>query len=232
MPVAKRCAYRGILSWPMSLSFGWGGDVATIYTPKLIHQNLRCRDEPSVCSSTRASDWPRFERGLAALALHRVRGVRLDLERADGFRSGRARGRVPALLDVVVGDDLVLLLAAEAGVLGQRVAEARGQPVIVAAEALAQVEEPGEGDPEVDGGRGHAVDDDRVPARALELGAPVTAGLRLAEGAGERRLGADAVATRAWHRGAGDHAGREDQDVVRPEGVRTTRDVFEQVVGD
>src|SRR6266545_6302797 len=162
MPVAKRCASRGILSWPMSLSFGWGGDVATIYTPQLIHQNLRCRDEPSVCSSTRASDWPRFERGLAALALHRVRGVRLDLERADGFRSGHARGRVPALLDVVVGDDLVLLLAAEAGVPGQRVAEARGQPVIVAAEALAQVEEPGEGEPAV--GRRHHLLGRHVPA--------------------------------------------------------------------
>src|SRR6266508_4171095 len=229
MPVAKRCASRGILSWPMSLSFGWGGDVATIYTPYTPKPGGAPRFSYERRSALQAG---RDERGLAAAALHRVRGVRLDLERADGFRSGHARGRVPALLDVVVGDDLVLLLAAEAGVLGQRVAEARGQPVIVAAEALAQVEEPGEGDPEVDGGRGHAVDDDRVPARALELGAPVTAGLRLAEGAGERRLGADAVATRAWHRGAGDHAGREDQDVVRPEGVRTTRDVFEQVVGD
>jgi hypothetical protein len=41
-------------------------------------------------------------------------------------------------------------------------------------------------DPEIDRRLRHAVNDDRVPASALELGAPVAARLRLAEAAGER----------------------------------------------
>ena len=78
-----------------------------------------------------------FPRLYSTVALYGVDGVRLDLERADRLRRRHAGGWVPALLDVVVGDDRVLLLAGEAGVLGQGVAEARRQPVVSAAEALA-----------------------------------------------------------------------------------------------
>ena len=64
------------------------------------------------------------------------RGVLVGLPFDGRFEVGvsvanrHARRRVPALLDVVVGDDLVLLLAGEARVLGQRVAEARGQAIV------------------------------------------------------------------------------------------------------
>src|SRR5205807_4276890 len=77
-----------------------------------------------------------------------------------------------------------------------------------------------------------AAHDDPVPAGALELGAPVAAGLRFAEGAGERRFRAHAVAAGAGHGGAGDDARREDQDVVGAERVGAPRHVLEQVVGD
>src|SRR5439155_26358063 len=87
-------------------------------------------------------------------------------------------------------------------------------------------------DPQVDRGGGDAVEDDPVPARTLQLGAPVPAGLRLPEPAGERRLGADAMAARARHRRAGEHAGRDDQNIVGPERVGALGHVLEEGVRD
>src|SRR5438093_5606797 len=49
-------------------------------------------------------------------ASHRACGVLFDLERANGLAGGHPGRGIPALLNVVVGDDLVLLLRAEAGV--------------------------------------------------------------------------------------------------------------------
>ena len=87
-------------------------------------------------------------------------------------------------------------------------------------------------DPEVNGLGCAALDDDAVPAGLLELGAPVAAGLGLAEKAGERRLGAHAVAAgaRQGHAGGGAHG--EDQAVDGIEGVGAARRLGEQVVGD
>src|SRR6059036_3925528 len=75
-----------------------------------------CRQQP-------ASKALMFPGLYSTAALDRVDGVRLDPERADRLRRRHTGGPVPALLDVVVGDDRVLLLAGEAGVLGQGVAE-------------------------------------------------------------------------------------------------------------
>src|SRR5262245_40947355 len=70
-------------------------------------------------------------------------GVGFDVERADRLVGRRAADRMPALLDVVLGDDLVLLLRGEAGVFRERIGEARGQPIVGAPDALAKVEEAG-----------------------------------------------------------------------------------------
>src|SRR5262249_46259745 len=87
-------------------------------------------------------------------------------------------------------------------------------------------------DPEIDRARRHAVHDDRVPPGPLELGAPVSAGLRLAEASGERRFGTHAVTAGSGHRRARDDAGSEDQHVVGAERVRALRHVLEQVMRD
>jgi hypothetical protein len=58
----------------------------------------------------------------AAVSVHRVRGILLDLEQTAGLSRGHPRRRLRALLDVVVGDDLLLLFAGEAGVSRQRAA--------------------------------------------------------------------------------------------------------------
>src|SRR5262245_26480165 len=117
------------------------------------------------------STWPAYRLSnfviIAALPrraapLARVHRVRLDLQCANRLRRRHSGGGIPALLDVVVGDDLVLLLAREAGVLGKGIAEARGQAVVGAAEALAKIEEPGQGEAAV--GRRHHLLRRYVPA--------------------------------------------------------------------
>ena len=87
-------------------------------------------------------------------------------------------------------------------------------------------------DPEVDGFGRAALDDDAVPAGLLELGSPVAAGLGLAEEAGERRLGAHAVAAGAGQGDAGGGAHGEDQAVDGIEGVGAAGRLGQQVVGD
>ena len=87
-------------------------------------------------------------------------------------------------------------------------------------------------DPEVDGpGRG-AVDDNRIPAGALQLGTPEPTSLGLAEPARERRLRANAMPPRTRYRGASQNTGRENQDVIRAERVCALGDVLQQVVTD
>jgi len=87
-------------------------------------------------------------------------------------------------------------------------------------------------DPEVDRGGGDAMEDDPVPAGALQLGAPVAARLRLAEAAGERRFGADTMPPGPGHRRPREHAGRNDENVVRPQRVGALRHVLEETVCD
>ena len=88
------------------------------------------------------------------------------------------------------------------------------------------------GEPQADRGIGRTLHDNAVPARALQLRAPEAARLRLAESAGQRRFGADAVAPGARrHRARGD-PGREDEHGVGAQRVGVGRDVFEEVVGN
>jgi len=61
------------------------------------------------------------------LGLRRAGGVLLDPERADGLGDGHPDGLVPALLDVLVGDDLVLRLA-EARCSGSGSLKRAGRP--------------------------------------------------------------------------------------------------------
>ncbi len=86
---------------------------------------------------------PRLRAGGSLPGVH---GVLLDLQGSHRVRGGHASGRIPALLDVVVGADLVLLLAGETGVFGQGIAEAGGQPIVGPAEALAEIEEASQGE--------------------------------------------------------------------------------------
>src|SRR5262249_38494424 len=85
-------------------------------------------------------------------ALARPGRVELDVERADRLVGRHAADRIPPLLDVVLVDDRVLLEDGEAGVFRQRIGEARGQPIVGAPDALAQVEETGERKAAVCGG--------------------------------------------------------------------------------
>src|SRR5207245_4257270 len=87
-------------------------------------------------------------------------------------------------------------------------------------------------DPEIDRRRGDPVEDDRIPAGALELSAPVASGLRFAEASVERRLGADAVASGAGDRRAREDAGRDDEDVFRTKRIGALGHVLEQIVRD
>src|SRR5207248_2099678 len=70
-------------------------------------------------------------------------------------------------------------------------------------------------DPEVDRRLRGAVHHDRVPAGTLQLRTPEAAGLGLAEAAVERGLATDGVAAGARHRRTGEHARREDEDILR-----------------
>ena len=69
-------------------------------------------------------------------------------------------------------------------------------------------------DPQKDRLGGAAAHDDGVEAGELELRRPVAAGLGLGESARQGRLRPDGVAVEAGERRAGDHAAREDQDVL------------------
>src|SRR5207253_8503590 len=115
-----------------------------------------------------------------------------------------------------LGEDRVLDLAGDLASEVRGVAELDGSVV----------------DPEIDRGGGDPVKDDRVPAGALELGAPVASGLRLAEAPGERRLGADAVTPCAGDRRACEDPGCDDEDVVGPQRVRALRHVLQEVMSD
>ena len=87
-------------------------------------------------------------------------------------------------------------------------------------------------DPEIHrrgGGAGH---DDRVPAGALELGAPEAPDLGFAEAAGQGRLRADGVARCPGQRRAGEDAHREHEEVVRAERIDARRQLGEEVVRD
>jgi hypothetical protein len=85
-------------------------------------------------------------------------------------------------------------------------------------------------DPEIDGRVGLAVDGDGVVARRPQLGSPPAPGLRLAVGAGERRLGRGRVAVGSREGQAVDDARREDEDVVGAERVDAGRQVPEEDV--
>ena len=87
-------------------------------------------------------------------------------------------------------------------------------------------------DPQIDGRGRDAVEDDGVPARTLQLGAPEATRLGLAEPAGERRLGAHAVAAGSRDGGAGDDARRDDQDIVGAQRIGALGDVLEEIVRD
>src|SRR4029453_17172886 len=115
-----------------------------------------------------------------------------------------------------LGEDRILDLPRDLAPKVRRVAELDGALV----------------DPEIGGSRGDPVEDDRAPAGALQLSAPVAARLRLAEAAGERRLGADAVASGAGYRRTGEHAGRNDENIVGPEGGRALGYVLQEIVRD
>ena len=75
-------------------------------------------------------------------------------------------------------------------------------------------------------------DHDPVPAAALELRAPEAADLRFTEGAGERRLRPDRVAGCARERRTGEHAHREDEDVLGTERVGALGNLAEEVLRD
>src|SRR5262245_57456426 len=104
MPVAKRAESRGILNCAMFRSppVGWGW-LPRWTSPSFIHQKPEARARP----------------------LPRPSGVDFDLERPDRLLRRDTRDRIPALLDVIVGHDLVLLRGGEPCVLRQRIAEAR-----------------------------------------------------------------------------------------------------------
>jgi hypothetical protein len=74
-------------------------------------------------------------------------------------------------------------------------------------------------DPQVDRLRGPAGDDQHVKARLLERSPPIAAGLAIADGAGQRRLGGHVEAGEARKRRSGEHAGSKDQEAGRVEGI-------------
>ena len=85
--------------------------------------------------------------------------------------------------------------------------------------------------PEIDRGLGLALDDDGVEAGVLQLGRPVPAALGVAHGPGQGRGGGDVEPADPADRSAGGHAGGEDQDVIRREGVHPWFGPLEEVVG-
>ena len=77
-----------------------------------------------------------------------------------------------------------------------------------------------------------SMDDDRVPAGVTQLGTPEAACLRFAEGSGQRRLGANGMATGAGEWQSGQNPAGEHQDVVGTEWVGVFWHLAQQVMRD
>ncbi len=85
-------------------------------------------------------------------------------------------------------------------------------------------------DPEVDWLRRSALHHDGVEPGGFHLGREISAGLRIADGAGFRGFGGDGEPALAGDRRSGDDTEGEDQDVLRPQWICSGRHSLQDVV--